>query len=46
MQDAVTKTILKKKKYKKAEWFSEEVLKIAGDRREAKATKKGKDILK
>ena len=30
------KTILKKKKCKKAEWFSEEVLQIAEKRREAK----------
>ena len=30
------KTILKKKKCKKAKWFSEEVLQIAEKRREAK----------
>ena len=29
VQEAVTKTIPKKKKCKKAKWFSEEVLKIA-----------------
>ena len=32
----VTKIILKKKKYKKAKWLSEEVLQIAEKRREAK----------
>ena len=34
--EAVIKIILKKKKYKKAKWFSEEALKIAVKRREAK----------
>ena len=33
---AVTKTILKKKKCKKAKWFSEEALQIAEERREVK----------
>ena len=33
---AVTKTILKKKKCKKAKWFSEEALQIVEERREAK----------
>ena len=36
IQEAVTKTILKKKKCKKAKWLSEEVLQIAEDRTEAK----------
>ena len=36
VQEAVTKTIPKKKKYKKAKWLSEEDLQIAEKRREAK----------
>ena len=36
LQEAVIKTILKKKKCKKAKWLSEEVLQIAEKRREAK----------
>ena len=36
VQEAVIKIILKKKKCKKAKWFSEEALQIAGKRREAK----------
>ena len=36
VQGAVVKTILKKKKCKKAKWLSEEALQIAGKRREAK----------
>ena len=40
-QDVMTKTIPKKKKCKKANWFSEEALQIVEKRREAK--KKGKD---
>ena len=32
----MTKSLPKKKKYKKAEWLSEEVLQIAEERREAK----------
>ena len=36
VQEAVTKTISKKKKYKKAKWLPEEVLQIAEKRREAK----------
>ena len=36
VQDAVIKTISKKKKCKKAKWLSEEVLQIAEKRREAK----------
>ena len=36
VQEAVIKTIPKKKKCKKAKWFSEEALRIAEKRREAK----------
>ena len=36
VQEAVIKTISKKKKYKKAKWFSEEASQIAVNRREAK----------
>ena len=36
VQEAVIKTIPKKNKCKKAKWFSEEALQIAGERREAK----------
>ena len=36
VQDAMIKTILKKKKCKKANWLSEEDLQIAEKRREAK----------
>ena len=36
VQEAVTKTIPKKKKCKKAKWLSEEALPIAEERREAK----------
>ena len=36
MQEAVIKTITKKKKCKKAKWLSEETLRIAEKRREAK----------
>ena len=35
VQEAMMKTIPKKKKYKKAKWLSEEALKIAVKRREA-----------
>ena len=41
VQEAVTKTIPKKKKCKKAKWLSEEALQIAEKRREAKS--KGKE---
>ena len=41
---AVTKTIAKKKKRKKAKWLSEEALQIAEKRREAKGKEKRKDI--
>ena len=37
VQEAVTKTIPKKKKCKKAKWLSEEALQIAEKRREAKS---------
>ena len=37
VQKAVIKTIPKKKKYKKAKWFSEEALHIAVKRREVKS---------
>ena len=37
VQEAVIKTIPKKKKCKKTKWLSEEVLKIAEKRREAKS---------
>ena len=36
VQEAVIKTIPKKKKYKRAKWLSEEALQIAVKRREAK----------
>ena len=36
IQGTVTKTIPKKKKWKKAKWLSEEALQIAEERREAK----------
>ena len=42
VQEAVIKTIPKKKKYKKAKWLSEEVLQIAVKRREAKSKGKRK----
>ena len=37
IQEAVTKTISKKKKFKKAKWLSEEALQIAEERREMKS---------
>ena len=37
VQEAVIKTIPKKKKCKKAKWLSEEALQIAGKRREVKS---------
>ena len=36
VQEAVIKTIPKKKKWKKAKWLPEEALQIAEERREAK----------
>ena len=44
VQEVVIKTIPKKKKCKKARWLSEEALKIAEKRREAKGKEKRKDI--
>ena len=44
VQEAVIKTIPKKKKCKKAKWLPEEALQIAEKRREAKGKKKKKDI--
>ena len=41
--EAVTKTILNEKKFKKAQWLSEEALQIVEERKEAKAKEKGKD---
>ena len=41
--EAVIETTHKKKKCKKAKWLSEEALKIAVKRREAKAKEKRKD---
>ena len=40
VQEAETKTIPKKKKWKKAKWLSEEAFHIAKERREAKKSKK------
>ena len=37
VQEIGSKTIPKKKKFKKAKWLSEEALQIAGKRREAKS---------
>ena len=37
VQETGIKTIPKEKKYKKAKWFSEEVLQIAEKRRQAKS---------
>ena len=42
VQEAVIKTIPKKKKCKKAKWLSEEALQVAEKRREAKGKKKRK----
>ena len=44
VQEAVIKTIPKKKKCKKAKWLSEEALQIAVKRREVKTKEKRKDI--
>ena len=44
VQEAVAKTILKKTKYMKAKWLSEEALQIAEERREVTGREKGKDI--
>ena len=44
VEEAVTKTIPKKKKCKKAKWLSEEALQIAEESKDVKAKEKGKDI--
>ena len=44
VQEAVIKTILKKKKYKKAKWLSEQALQIAERIEKQKAKQKRKDI--
>ena len=44
VQEAVIKTIPKKKKRKKAKWLSEEALQIAVKRRESNSKEKRKDI--
>ena len=44
VQEAVIKTIPKKKKCKKSKWLSEEALQIAEKRREAKGKEKKKAI--
>ena len=44
VQEAVIKTILKKKKYKKAKWLSKEDLQIAEKEKKLKAKEKRKDI--
>ena len=44
VQEAVIKTIPKKKTCKKAKWLSEEALQITEKRTEAKGKKKRKDI--
>ena len=43
LQEAVTKTITKQKKCKKAKWSPEEALHIADERREQKARETEKD---
>ena len=43
VQEAVIKTIPKKKKCKKEKWLSEEALKIVEKRREVKAKEKKRD---
>ena len=44
VQEAVIRTILKKKKCKKAKWLSKEALQIAEKRKIQKAKKKRKDF--
>ena len=44
VQEAVIKTIPKKKKLKKTKWLSEEALQTAEKRKEAKAKEKRKDV--
>ena len=43
VQEAVIKTVPKKKKCKKAKWLSEEALQIAGEEEKLKAKEKRKD---
>ena len=43
VQEAMTKTIPKTKKCKKAKWLFDEALQIAKERREIEARKKGED---
>ena len=43
VEEAVIKTIHRKKKCKKAKWFSEEALQIADKRRDGKGKEKRKD---
>ena len=45
VQEAVTKTIWKKKKCRKEKWLSEEALQIAEERREVRGKGEGNDIL-
>ena len=45
VQEAVIKTIQKKKKHKKAKWLSEEALQIAVKEKKQKAKEKKKDVL-
>ena len=44
VEEAMLKTILKKKKCKKAKWLSVEALQIAENRREVEAKEKRKDM--
>ena len=44
VQEMVIKTNPKKKKFKKAKWFSEEALQTAEKRRDVKGKEKRKDI--
>ena len=44
VQRVVTKTIPKKRKYKKARWLSEEAFQTVEERREKIAKEKGKDM--
>ena len=44
VQEAMIKTVLKKKKGKKTKWLSEETLQITEKRREVKVKEKRKDI--
>ena len=44
VQRVVTKTIPKKRNYKKARWLSEEAFQIVEERREKKAKEKDKDM--